>query len=113
MEHEEWTKHEKKVAHAAFEKALAREKEQFVGEVRARAANIRSIDDVWQLERDIREKAHSMDERYDFRSSVLIYVLAGFVREGWISMDDLAELGDDKRQKIATLLYLTNQTSVD
>jgi Photoprotection regulator fluorescence recovery protein len=109
MVYDEWTKHEKKVAHEAFEKALTREKEQFVGKVRARAAGIRNIDDVWRLEADIHKKARSIDERYDYRYSVLIYVFAGLIREGWISMDDLAELGDDKRKKIDMLLRIADQ----
>jgi hypothetical protein len=45
----------------------------------------------------------------DYRYSVLIFVFAGLIREGWMSMDDLAELGDDKRKKIDMLLRIADQ----
>ena len=104
-----WSKREKQLAHAAFEHALAREAAALVFEVRAKAAAITELDDLWQLEQFLRDKRRALEERYDYRYSVLLYVFADLIQAGWLSLDELAGLADDKRARIATLLELARE----
>jgi hypothetical protein len=99
-----WSKREKQIAHTAFEQALEREAAALVAEVRAKAAAISDLDDLWQLEQFLRNKRRDLEERYDYRYSVLLYVFADLIQAGWLSLDELAGLSDDKRARLAALL---------
>jgi hypothetical protein len=99
-----WSKREKQIAHTAFEQALAREATALVAEVRAKAQAITELDDLWQLEQFLRDKRHALEQRYDYRYSVLLYVFADLIQAGWLSLDELAGLADDKRARVAALL---------
>ena len=44
-----------------------------------------------------------LDERYDFRYSVLVFVFAGLLRRGLIDEAELAALGEGKAHLIAEL----------
>ena len=74
-----WSKREKQIAHTAFEQALAREAAALVAEVRAKAEAITDLDDLWQLEQFLRDKRRALEERYDYRYSVLLYVFADLI----------------------------------
>jgi Photoprotection regulator fluorescence recovery protein len=99
-----WSKREKQIAHTAFELALDREAAALVAEVRAKARAITELDDLWLLERFLRDKRRAFEERYDYRYSVLLYVFADLIQAGWLSLDELAGLSDDKRTRVAALL---------
>lgn len=99
-----WSKREKQIAHTAFEQALAREAAALVTEVRAKAQAITELGDLWQLEQFLRDKRHALEQRYDYRYSVLLYVFADLIQAGWLSLDELAGLADDKRARVAALL---------
>jgi hypothetical protein len=101
-----WSKHEKQIARAAFDQALAREAAALIEEVRARAQAITELGDLWELEEFLQEKRRALGQRYDYRYSVLLYVFADLIRAGWLSLDDLAGLADDKRAAIAAMLDL-------
>ena len=99
-----WSKREKQIAHTAFEQALAREAAALVAEVRAKAQAITELAELWQLEQFLREKRHALEQRYDYRYSVLLYVFADLIQAGWLCLDELASLADDKRARVAALL---------
>jgi hypothetical protein len=99
-----WSKREKQVARAAFEHALKREAAALLDEVRAKARAIAELDDLWQLEEFLRDKRRAMERRYDYRYSVLLFVFADLIQAGWLSLDELAGLADDKRARIAAVL---------
>lgn len=50
------------------------------------------------------EKRNEVDEKYDYRYSVLILVFARLLREGWIELDDLKGLDENKITKIKKML---------
>src|SRR6266511_2293736 len=104
-----WSKREKQIAHTAFEQALAREAAALVAEVRAKAQAITELDDLWQLEQFLREKRHALEQHYDYRYSVLLYVFADLIQAGWLSLDELAGLADDKRARVAALLEIARE----
>jgi hypothetical protein len=103
-----WSKREKQIAHAAFELALAREAAALVVEVRAKAQVITELDDLWRLERFLRDQRRALEQRYDYRYSVLLNVFADLIQAGWLSLDELAGLADDKRARVAALLELAD-----
>lgn len=101
MQHLTWSKHEKQVARAAFERALARESAALIEQVQAQAQQIANLDDLWQLEDLLRDKRRELEARYDYRYSVLLFVFTNLIYAGWLSLDELAGLSDDKLAEIA------------
>ncbi len=99
----EWSVVEKSIAQAAFEKAYEREINALMKEVREKGSAIATFDDVWQLHDFLSAKRHEIDGKYDYRYSVLIFVFATLVREGWLSLSELEGMGADKLTKIAAL----------
>ncbi|MGJ3245105.1 MAG: hypothetical protein ACFE0I_03405 [Elainellaceae cyanobacterium] len=99
----DWSKVEKKVAHEAFERAYQRETSTLVQSVQQRASSISELDDLWRLHDFLSARRHELDGKYDYRYSVLIFVFAGLVKEGWLSLDELQGLKTEKLAKISAL----------
>jgi hypothetical protein len=98
-----WSKKEKKIAQEAFKKAYEREISALIEQIRSQASEIDAIDEVWQLHDFLSAKRHDIDGKYDYRYSVLIFVFARLVKEGWLSKDELQDLEQDKLAKILAL----------
>ncbi len=99
----DWAEVEKKVAKEAFDRAYQREINALLQEVRQRASTILELRDMWQLHDFLSARRHEIDGKYDYRYSVLIFVFAGLVKEGWLDIDELAGLQKDKLTKVAAL----------
>ncbi|WP_317616809.1 hypothetical protein [Nostoc sp. PA-18-2419] len=99
----EWSTTEKQLAQAIFKRAYEREINALIEEVRAKASAIAELDDMWRLHDFLSARRHDIDGKYDYRYSVLIFVFARLVKEGWLSLDELNELNKDKLTKIAAL----------
>jgi hypothetical protein len=99
----EWSKVEKQVAQAAFDRAYEREVKALVEDVRKRAIAIAALDDMWHLHDFLSARRHDIDGKYDYRYSVLIFVFARLVKEGWLQIDELDGLDKGKLTKIAVL----------
>ena len=97
------------MARAAFERARARVAEQLVTQIRARGAAVAALDDAWQLQQFIRDALRDFDERYDYRYSRLLLVFAGLVNDGLLTLDDLADLGEDKRAEIERMVRFAQE----
>jgi len=63
-------------------------------------------DDIWELHDFLTEKRKEIDEKYDYRYSVLILVFGRLLREGWIELDNLEGLDEDKITKIKNIADL-------
>ncbi|MFZ4640675.1 MAG: hypothetical protein ACOYMP_09785 [Nodosilinea sp.] len=98
-----WSNAEKEIAQTAFEKAYGREIAVLIQEVRAQAACLSELDDLWQLHDFLSTKRHDVDGKYDYRYSVLVFVFSRLVKEGWLHLDELAGLEQSKLSKIAAL----------
>jgi hypothetical protein len=96
-----WSKREKQIARAAFDQALARESAALIELVRAKAQEIKDLDDVWRLEKLLGEQGRALERRYDYRYSRLLFVFADLILAGWLSLDELAGLDDNKLARIA------------
>lgn len=99
----EWSTTEEKVARAAFDKAYEREIAALVKEVREKATAIAELSDVWQLHDCLSARRHEIDGKYDYRYSVLIFVFARLVKEGWLQPNELEGLNPDKLTKVMAL----------
>lgn len=91
-----WSSAEKKIARQAFERALQREFEAVIRETKRLAAAIQQPDDLWELEDYLRQRRKSIDSRYDYRYSVLLFVFADLIRTGRLRVEELQGLHDEK-----------------
>ena len=101
-----WSATEKKAARAAFDRALTRELKAARQEAEAMLRN--SPDDrvIWRLNDYLSEKRREIDEKYDYRYSVLMWVFPRLVSEGWLKADELAGIGAEKLEVINKLMSL-------
>ena len=106
MQNETWSKREKTIARRAFEQAYARECAAIADEVRRRANSIAEPSDMWALHDLLSRKRRATDEKYDYRYSVLIFVFARLLSDGWLNEEELEGLGEDKLARIRLVLEL-------
>lgn len=99
----EWSKIEKQIAEEAFNKAYEREIGALIETVREKASSIAKLEDLWHLHDFLSAKRHQIDGKYDYRYSVLIFVFANLVKDGWLNLDELEGLERNKLAKIAAL----------
>jgi len=95
-----WSKTEKEVVRQAFGRAYERECKELSNKVKEMANTAKTREVPIYLQEFLTEKRKEIDEKYDYRYSVLIYVFSTLVREGWIALDDLEGLDEDKIAKI-------------
>ncbi|MCD6211937.1 MAG: hypothetical protein J7J02_03040 [Sulfurovum sp.] len=98
MRGESWSKSQKKHARELFDLALEREYKELIEEINT--TKITSRDEVWELRDRLNQKAKEMDRRYDYRYSQLIFVFADLLREGYLSLEELNVLGEEKLDDI-------------
>jgi hypothetical protein len=99
----EWTTAEEEVAKKAFDMAYKREIGALIDSVRYRASSLAEIEEMWRLHDFLSVKRHEVDGRYDYRLSTIVFVFAGLVKDGWLSLNELEGLNADKIAKIAAL----------
>ncbi len=100
MYRDDWTKAEKTVARRAFELAYSRECETIAAEVRRRATTINGAEEIWALHDYLIEQRKATDAKYDYRYSQLEFVFSRLVAEGWLRLDELAGLDEEKTERI-------------
>lgn len=91
-----WSAAEKRIARAAYDAALAREKAAARRTVLEMLQKSDDPDCIWDVYHFLRDKAREMDDKYDYRYSVLPRVFRRLVNEGWIGPGDVSGLGSDK-----------------
>jgi hypothetical protein len=84
-----WSPAEKVVARKAFEQALQLELKEIMAETKKMAAKIEEASELWDLERWLTQRRLAIDRKYDFRYSVLPFVLATLLKEGRVRENDL------------------------
>jgi hypothetical protein len=98
-----WSKTEKSIARQAFDRAYRRECEAITKRISGMSRDIVNPEDIWRVHDFLREKREEIDEKYDYRYSVLIFVFARLMHEGWLRASDLDGLDDEKVSKIIAL----------
>jgi Photoprotection regulator fluorescence recovery protein len=99
----EWSHVEQNIAQAAFDKAYDREISALIKEINEKASVISQIEDIWGLHDYLSARRHDIDGKYDYRYSVLVFVFARLVKEGWLLIDELEGLEASKIKKVAAL----------
>ncbi|MBD2436206.1 hypothetical protein [Nostoc sp. FACHB-110] len=99
----EWTEIEKKIARTAFEQAYRREIEALLQQVQQEASTLVELNDLWRLHDFLSAKRHEVEGKYDYQYSILLFVFAGLVKEGWLHLNELEGLDKDKLSKVAVL----------
>lgn len=104
-----WSKAEKKIARKAFDRAYEREMTHIRKEISERVRTLNEPTDVWALHEYLSEKRESIDAKYDYRYSQLLFVFARLLRDGYLEERDLVGLSQDKLQAIAVLLDIDGE----
>lgn len=99
----EWSQVEQNIAQVAFDKAYDREINALIKEINEKASVISQIEDVWGMHDYLSARRHDIDGKYDYRYSVLVFVFARLVKEGWLQLDDLEGLEASKLKKVTAL----------
>jgi hypothetical protein len=103
MIEESWSKKEKAVARQAFENAYEKECKDLIKQIQKRANEANDPNDIWRLHDFLAERTREIENKYDYRYSMLIFVFARLMKEGWIKVGDLEGLSEDKIAKIRYL----------
>lgn len=95
-----WSHAEKAVARRTFDRALQAEFEAVIREAKTMAAKIAEPSDLWELEGYLTERRNEIDEKFDYRYSVLPLVFGRLIKEGVLTEEDLRGLREDKLEYI-------------
>jgi len=99
-----WSPSEKKIARRAYDAALGVALSKALAEFKAKAAQVATPSDMWDLEDYLRQKRRHIDTIFDYRYSQLPFVFGVLIREGHLDEASLAGLSDEKLQEIRSLL---------
>jgi hypothetical protein len=105
-----WSPVEKVIARKAFNLALQEELQSVIQETKERAARIQKPFELWDLEHYLTQRRNEIDRKYDFRYSVIPFVLGALLQEGRISEDHLRGLREDKLTYIRELAKFGGRT---
>ena len=96
----DWSASEKKAARAAFDAAFVRECNAIKHEAEAMFQRTPDAAEVWRVHDYLSEKRREVDQKYDYRYSVLISVFGRLLSEGWVTEAELAKLKPEKLELI-------------
>jgi hypothetical protein len=91
-----WSPGEKALARKVFDEALQRELAEVMQEAKRRALGIGAPSELWDLEEYLRESRKKIDDKYDYRYSILLDVFGWLLQEGRIRIDELRGLDDER-----------------
>jgi hypothetical protein len=100
-----WSKTEKSVARRAFEAAYQKECAAITAKLKEMIATASEPADLWRIHDYLTKQLKRIEEKYDYRYSVLILLFALLLKEGWLDEAELQGLQEDKIEKIK---YLAN-----
>lgn len=98
-----WTPEEQAIARDAFDRAQGRAVSELIDKVKGHATGLASVDALWQLHDFLSTQRHDMEGRFDFRLEGLLFVFAGFVKDGLLAVEELDGLEAEKLAKIRAM----------
>ena len=106
-----WSKGEKQIARRAFDGAHEREYRDLLHKTREMANGMREPADLWRLHDFLARTLREIDEKYDYRYSVLTLVFCRLLCEGWLKIEELEGLCEDKLGEIQAYVQLAHKRS--
>ena len=100
----EWSPSEKRIARRAYDAALTVALARIVAKFKARAAQVATPSEMWDLEDYLRRQRKHIDTLFDYRYSQLTFVFAAAIREGYMDEGSLTGLSEEKLEDIRRLL---------
>jgi hypothetical protein len=97
---ERWSASEKKIARRAYEAARLAVLDSAFAEFKAKAAAAATVDDMWAIGDELRQRRRELEELLDYRSSQLTPVFGRLILEGHLDEAQLTGLADDKLEEI-------------
>ena len=99
-----WSPSEKKIARAAFDFAYKREMAAAKREVETMLRGSPDPHDIWRVHDYLSEKRREINQKYDYRYSMLMLVFGRLLSEGWITELDLAGLAPEKLEALQRMV---------
>jgi hypothetical protein len=99
-----WSGSGKKVARAAYDKALETALASILAEFKSRASAATTFSEMWDVEDYLKEQRRYLDRMFDYRYSQLTIVFATLIRRGYLDENMLSGLSEEKRQEIRRML---------
>ncbi|MEB3256753.1 MAG: hypothetical protein VKN83_00390 [Cyanobacteriota bacterium] len=98
-----WTPQEQEIAREAFETAQSRAISALITKVQRHSTGLSTVESVWQLHDFLSTQRFDMEGRFDFRLEGILFVFAGFVKDGLLGLEDLQGLDAEKLAKIKAM----------
>ena len=95
-----WSSTERAIARRCFDRALRQELDAAIQSTKAMAAKIRQPSELWELEHRLTQLRKTIDSRYEYKYSKLVFVFVDLVREGKLRIEDLHGLSEEKLRYI-------------
>lgn len=99
-----WSKAEKRIAKEAFDKAYQRECKKIISDIKK--YKLEQPEDIWSLSKMLKERENEINQIYDYRYSQLILVFAILIKRGFLSIRELAGLGEEKLDQIKKIMSI-------
>lgn len=100
---EGWSQSEQAVARHAFERAYQRTVDRLIAELQQKVSELASADAVWALHDYLSIERHTIEGRFSFASDGILFVMASFVKDELLQLQELEGLEADKLAKIAAM----------
>jgi hypothetical protein len=101
-----WSQAEKAIARTAFNQALEKELAVIIRKVKEMAQQINEPSDLWKIEDYLSNSRREIDQKFDYRYSVLPQVFGILIRDGLLQEEQLQGLGEDKLRLIRGIAAL-------
>lgn len=95
-----WSSTERAIARRCFDRALRQELDAAIQSTKAMAAKIRQPSELWDLEYRLTQLRKTIDSKYEYKYSKLVFVFVDLVREGKLNIEDLHGLSEEKLRYI-------------
>lgn len=108
----QWSSEEKKIARKAFEKAYEKEMLEIKALLLQKTGTLKTAKDIWILRDLLTTRRNAVDIKYDYRYSKLILVFSHLIKEGYLEIEDLKGLSEEKIDSINKILEIEKENSV-
>lgn len=103
---DDWSNAEKKVARRAFETARQSVLAAAFTEFKAKAAAATTVDDMWSIGDELRQRQRELEDLLDYRYSRLTFVFGRLIFAGHLDEKQLAGMSDDKLEDVRRCVLL-------